>query len=377
LKIRLVLLEFNRIDNLCFLYGIREMSAREDTAEQRLWAEERRLLAAIVHDSNDAITVQDFDGNIKLWNRGAERIYGYTKAEALKMNIGQIAPNHTWDKFLAFIKRAREGEEVRSFETQRLTKDARLIDIWITITILTDEAGDPLGIATTEREITERKRLERELLAIREKEQKQIGREIHDSMGQILTGIAVKSKGLEMKLKNKALAESADAAEISKLANEAIAQTRQIAKMLYPIDLEAGGFVSVLKALASQAQDLFKVSCQIKCKNVVPIRDPLTARHLYRIAQEAVTNAGRHGKAKNVTIELTSLEDRSILKVVNDGKDFPRKIAKKKGLGLKIMEYRANMIGGSFDIGKGRKGGTIVTCTFPNMDQLPKEQLRI
>ena len=344
------------------------MSAKENTAEQGLWAEEHWLLAAIVRDSNDAITVQDFDGNIKLWNLGAERIYGYTKAEALKMNVYQIAPNHKRDEFLAFIKRAKEGAGIRSFETQRLTKDGRLIDIWITITILTNEAGDPIGVATTERDITERKQLEKELLAIKEREQKLIGLEMHDSLGQILTGIAIKSKGLEIKLKNKALDESADAAELCSLANEAIAQTRRLAKMLYPVDLEAGGLVSALQGLASQAEDLFKISCQFKHKNVVPIGDSIKAKHLYRIAQEAITNAARHAKAKNVRIELASVEDISTLKVANDGKDFPVSLAGKKGLGLKIMEYRAKTIGGSFDIRKGRKSGTIVTCTFPNMD---------
>ena len=345
------------------------MSAKEDTAEQGPWAEKRRLLAAIVHDSNDAITVQDFDGNIKLWNLGAERIYGYTKAEALKMDVGQIAPNHKRDEFLAFIKRAKEGAEIQSFETQRLTKDGRLINIWITITTLTDEEGDPVGVTTTERDITERKQLEKELLAIKEREQKLIGLEMHDSLGQILTGIAIKSKSLEIKLNNKSLDESADASEICSLANEAIAQTRRLSKMLYPVNLEAGGLVSALQELASNTEDILKISCQFKCSNAPPIRDPITARHLYRIAQEAVTNAARHGKAKNVRIELASVKDKSTLKVVNDGKDFPESLAMKKGLGLKIMEYRLNSIGGSLDIRRGRKGGTIVLCTFPNMDQ--------
>lgn len=91
------------------------MSARKDTAEQGLWAEERRLFAAIVHDSNDAITAQDFDGNFKLWNLGAERIYGYNKTEAFKMNVREIVPDHRLNETLAFMKRLREGEELRSF----------------------------------------------------------------------------------------------------------------------------------------------------------------------------------------------------------------------------------------------------------------------
>jgi two-component system sensor kinase FixL len=345
------------------------MPIRKNTAKQVPWAEEHHLLAAVVHDSNDAIIVQDFKGNIKLWNLGAERIYGYTKTEALKMNIRQIVPVNGRDEVWALMKRLRKGEEFQSFETQRLTKDGRLIDVWITITILTDEAGNLAAVTTTERDVTERKRLERELLEIKEREQKLIGREMHDSMGQMLTGIAIKSKGLELKLKGKSLDESADAAEISELASEVIAQTRRLAKMLYPVDLEAGGLVSALEGLASNTKDLLRISCQFKCKNTVSIRDPLTARHLYRIAQEAVTNAARHGKAKNIRIELALVGNKSILKVANDGKGFTGILTNKKGLGLKIMEYRAKMIGGSLDISRGRKGGTIVTCTLPNMNR--------
>jgi two-component system sensor kinase FixL len=344
------------------------MSARDDTAKRRPWMKEHHLLAAVLHDSNDAITVQDFEGNIKFWNLGAKRIYGYTKTEALKMNIRQLVPENERDAVLALLKKLREGEKVRSFEAPRLKKDGLLIDVWITVTTLSDEAGTLVAAATTERDITERKQLERELLAIREKEQKLIGREMHDSMGQILTGIAVKSKGLELKLKSKSLRESADAAEVCELASEAIAQTRRLARMLYPVDIETGGLISALQGLASSTKDLLKISCQFKCNNVVPIPDPVMARHVYRVAQEAITNAAKHGKAKNIRIELTSAKAKTTLKVANDGKDFPKILAKKKGIGLKIMEYRAKMIGGMLDIGRGRRGGTIVTCTFPNMD---------
>jgi len=344
------------------------MSAREDTAKQGPWANEHRLSAAIVHDSSDAITIQDFDGTIRFWNLGAERMYGYTETEALKMNARQLVPGPKLDETVSFIEKLREGEEVHPFMTQHLTKDGRMIDVWITPTALTDKAGRLIGVAITTRDVTELMRLEKELLLIKEKEQQLIGREIHDNMGQILTGIAVKSKGLEIKLKNKSLEESADATEICGLAKEAIAQTRRLSKMLCPIDPEAGGLVSALQGLTSQAKDLLKVSCQFRHKNVVPIRDPIKARHLYRITQEAITNAARHAKAKNVRIELASDEEISILKVENDGKDFPKRHTRKKGMGLRIMEYRAHMIGGSLDIGKGRKGGTVVTCTFPNVD---------
>jgi len=122
-----------------------------------------RRMAVIVRDSNDAITVQDFDGAIKAWNRGAEAIYGYSEQEALGMNIMSIIPVEKVSEYHAFMQRLREGEDVRSFETQRIAKDGRVLDVWLTVTPLADDSGRPMEIATTERDITERKSLEAEL----------------------------------------------------------------------------------------------------------------------------------------------------------------------------------------------------------------------
>jgi signal transduction histidine kinase len=124
------------------------------------------------------------------------------------MNVRQIIPENIRAEMLALTKRWRKGENIQSFETQRVAKDGRILEVWLTVTILTDEAGKPISIATTERDITERKRLEEEMLEIPMREREQIGREMHDSLGQMLTGIAIKSKSLELDLKSKSLEES-------------------------------------------------------------------------------------------------------------------------------------------------------------------------
>lgn len=342
------------------------MAVKDDITKHKRWEDKLHLLVAVVHDSNDAITVQDFEGNIRIWNRAAERTYGYSKAEALKMNVKQIVPEEKRAETLDLVKKLRKGEDIHSFETQRITKDGRILDIWLTVTILTDNTGRPIAITTTERDITERKRLEKEIMEIPMREREQLGQEMHDSMGQILAGIALKSKSLEIKLKRKSLEESADAIEICKLANELITQTRRIAKDLNPVNFEVGGLESALRTLASNTERLLKVSCEVKFKNAPPIQDPVMASHLYRIVQEAITNAAKHGKAKKVKIEIASDETKAILKVKNDGRSFPRAMKKQAGLGLKIMDYRARSIGASLNIRKGTNGGAIVTCLLPN-----------
>ena len=139
-------------------------STERDITERKRAETGLRRLAMVVIDSNDAITVQDLDGKISAWNRGAERMYGYTESEARAMNIQEIIPEAKRQEALAFMKRVLKGaEEVPSFETQRHTKDGRTLDIWLTVTRLLDAAGKPVGIATTERDITERKRVEEAL----------------------------------------------------------------------------------------------------------------------------------------------------------------------------------------------------------------------
>lgn len=312
--------------------------------------------------------VQDLKGNIIFWNLGAERIYGFTKVEALSMSSLKLVPKNRRDEAMALMKRLKHKEQVEPYETQRVTKDKRILDVLVTVTMLVDETDRSTAVATTERDITERKRLEREMLEIAEREQRLIGQELHDSMGQMLVGIAVRGKSLELKLKKKSPKESDEAGAICELTNELIKQTRRLARMLYPVNVKGGGLVSALEGLASNTENILDISCQFKCKNVYRLEDPVTARHLYRIAQEAITNAAKHGNPRNILIELTSGEDRSILKVVNDGIDFPGMRTQKSGIGLKIMKYRADMIGGSLAVCRGRKGGTVVTCTFPHME---------
>ena len=113
-------------------------------------------LATVVRDSNDAITVQDFEGNITEWNKGAKKMYGYSEDEALKMNIRDIVPEHKREGTMAFVKKLQE-QEIESFKTQRLTKDGKTLDVWLTVTKLVGEDGKPVALATTERDITGRK----------------------------------------------------------------------------------------------------------------------------------------------------------------------------------------------------------------------------
>jgi PAS domain S-box-containing protein len=215
-------------------------------------------------------------------------------------------------------------------------------------------------------EVEGRKRLEKEILNISEREQQRLGQELHDSLGQQLTGVAFMTKVLEQKLTMKSPEEAADVAEIAKLVSQATVQARGLARGLHPVDLDASSLMSSLEELAASMEQLFGVRCTFECDKPVEVDDTEMAVHLYRIAQEAVTNAIKHGRAKNIRIGLAYGRNKSVMTVKSDGLDFPEEFeARGTGMGLQIMDHRADIIGGSLDIGRGAKGGTIVTCGFP------------
>ena len=175
----------------------------------------------------------------------------------------------------------------------------------------------------------------------------------------------MKSQVLEQKLVRKSKADSDRAGEIARHVREAISQTRSLARGLSPVTLESEGLISALHELAANAERMFGMSCHIEAPQTVPLQAPAVTTHLYRIAQEAVSNAIKHGKAKEVTIRLTSEPERVLLQILDKGVGLCLPLAPRGGMGLSIMRYRAGMIGASFSIENGPAGGAIVTCSVP------------
>jgi signal transduction histidine kinase len=215
-----------------------------------------------------------------------------------------------------------------------------------------------------------RRHLERDLLGISEREQRRIGQELHDSLGQLLTGIAIMTKALERKLRRQAIPEAGDAREIARLVNSAVEETRQLSRGLHPVALDENGLMSALESLAEATQNVFRVSCVFRCQQAVPVRDASTALHLYRIAQEAVTNAIRHGEPHHIQIELSAPAPYARLTITSDGRRFEEWPADHKGIGLRMMHHRAEMIDGTLEVQPGPGGGTKVTCAFDMQSRL-------
>jgi signal transduction histidine kinase len=208
----------------------------------------------------------------------------------------------------------------------------------------------------------DRKYLESEILEISEREQRRIGQDLHDGLSQRLRGVAYLSHVLAEDLTQKSLPEAKDASRITQLLNEALVETHGLARGLFPISLEADGLRSALGELASNIQNIYKISCRLVCSKPVLIDDRSTAMNLFRIAQEAIQNAIKHGKATQVVIRLTKKNETIELAVKDDGKGLPKHFEKRQGMGLKIMDHRASMIGAELQVQRVTVGGTLLTC---------------
>jgi signal transduction histidine kinase len=215
------------------------------------------------------------------------------------------------------------------------------------------------------RDVTERRALEYEIQEISEREQRRLGQDLHDGLGQSMTGIAFLAKVLQQKLQARNIEEAEAAGNIASLINEALAQTRRLSRGLCPVELDANDIEAALEQLAQNVRSLFSVSCELQCEPEIKIADNAVAVHLYRIAQEAASNAIKQGRAKNILLSLRFSHSRLILKVKDDGAGFPAVAPKAKGMGLRVMHHRARMIGATISLRPSKAGGITVTCSLP------------
>jgi PAS domain S-box-containing protein len=334
-----------------------------DITERKRAAEEHGRLAAIVESSNDGIIGETLSGIITSWNKSAERIYGYTAAEAVGRSVRMLVPRERGDEVGEILARVKHGDMIEHFETVRIHKDGRQIALSLMVSPIRDALGTIIGASATARDITERKQLEAEVLQISEREQQRIAQDLHDGLGQLLSGTVHLANVLQLELADQALPEAAEALRITELLNQAVAETRSLARGLYPVRPEANGLMVALEELAGRTRQLFKIACQLQCRKAVLIADNALATHLYRIAQEALNNALRHGQAQAIAIGLTSNPQRIVLTVRDDGIGFSSAPPKRKGMGIQIMQYRAAMVGGSLAIQKEDSRGVRVVCT--------------
>jgi PAS domain S-box-containing protein len=341
------------------------MGVSQDITEAKKIEARLEELAAIVQSSEDGIISTTTEEIIVSWNKGAEHLLGYTAAEMIGENILMIVPPEQSEKARQIIRKVAQGESVESYEAVRRHKDGTLRDLSAKVSRVTNAAGKVTSIAVIYRDITARKLLEKTVLEISAGERQRIGYDLHDGLGQYLAGIAFKTKALEETLLRESPALAGEAMEISGLVNNAISQTRSLARGLAPVAVEVNGLLAALENLAAETKNLFPVHCVFGANINNLELHAQTGMVLYRITQEAIHNAATRGGADRITINLQLDDGRVCLTIRDDGKGFLVESKPKTGMGLRIMQYRANSIGGTLTIHSQIGKGTEVKCIVP------------
>lgn len=236
---------------------------------------------------------------------------------------------------------------------------------WYVEFFVTADSENQSGATFFGRDVTERRWLEQQLLTISDAEQQRIGADLHDGLGQQLTGMACLAAALRDRLKKSTAHEADNADLIARLASESVAQTRALARGLCPVQLEKASLGSALEDLTYQAQLLHGIECRCRTEGPLPECEHLTAIHLYRISQEAIHNAARHGHARHIWVTLAARGAQHTLTIKDDGRGFDlESVRAGTGAGLRLMSYRAAMIGGTFSAESHPERGTQITVLF-------------
>lgn len=311
--------------------------------------------------SLDLLCVAGFDGYFKRLNPAWTSCLGWTLEELKAKPFFNFVHHDDRAATQAQIDRRNRGKKVILFENRYRHRDGSYR--WLRWNAQLEQGGQ--RIYATARDVTEQKRLERMILEISDREKEHLGRELHDGLCQTLAGIAALSTTLSRELAAKSeAAMSAAAAEIAQLLNEAINEAHTLAHGLSPVGLAEDGLDEALETLALNVQHRFGVSCTLESVRPFARLDHGVEANLFRIAQEAVSNALTHGKGDRIEIGLGSHNGQGVLSVRDDGVGIPEKARNAGGIGMYTMEYRARLIGGSLAVRRRTPCGTAVTCTF-------------
>jgi PAS domain S-box-containing protein len=334
---------------------IQDVTARRES-EQRLRRSEE-LLQATTANTADTLFLVDTRLQVRFINRP---VNGLRVEQIIGSPVEVLLPEAARAAVPAKLKHILETGETATYEFQAL-EEGRLHH-YENRAVLVRDAGIGTGISISMRDITERKRLEQEILDVSARERQSIGRDLHDGLGQELTGVALMLRGLATRIQSRCPEVVENVNEVVALVNQSIETARSLARGLLPVRTESGGLSFALKALATRGRDLYGLDVVFRQEVTADLRlSEADASHLYRIAQEALTNAARHGRARRVCITLEASRDAFALRIGDDGVGFSRPAPASNGLGLKIMKYRAGMIGAHFEIGANAPHGTVIT----------------
>jgi PAS domain S-box-containing protein len=349
----------------------REIAAHEQT-ERALERSEGRLRLAAEGAGMGTFEVNLHTGRA-VWSAAHLRMLGYQTTADRETTIDLwrscIHPNDV-ARVLAAREESLQRRSAYAIE-YRINRADNGATVWLAVfgRYYDNESGEGVRFVGVAFDITQRKELERELLgrevlAIAEREQRQIGQELHDGVGQELTGLGLMAQSLAQRLPE-ASAEKRIAHRLAAELDNVHRQVRELSRGLIPVHVESRGLAAALDDLAAKTSAASGISVTAECPEWVELPDHPTATQLLRIAQEAVSNALRHGRPRHIRLTLLTETDGLRLRIKDDGIGMQRGLDQSDGLGLRIMQFRAGVIGGVLQVGPSQGGGTVVCCTLP------------
>lgn len=334
--------------------------------------DQKRRLRSIVETAVDAIIIIDERGIVESFNRAAERMFGYKADEVVGQNVSMLMPQPFASEHTGYIQRYLRTGEARIIgigrEIQARRKDGSLFPADLAVSEFYDGRPQFTGIV---RDITDRKAMEAEVLQTAESEQRRIGQELHDDAQQQVFGLTMIARSAadsiaSVAARDPGLAEvHAKVERVVKGLRDANQSLRELARGLVPLQIDAHGLRDALRKLAEQISEVHSVICTFSVEERIEVHDGVTASHLYRITQEAVNNALKHGGATEIAVRLRDVDRMLVLEIEDNGVGIAD-VRETLGRGLQIMAYRAGLIGAVLTVRKAEGGGTIVSCGLPH-----------
>ncbi len=335
---------------------------------EELLNKNKALSEAIYNASDNAIITIDENGLILSCNRGTEKLFGYGKEELVGQPVNTLMPfpySEDHDGFLKnYLFSGIKKVIGKNREVQGRTKKGKIFSIEIAVSEVKWK-GQRLFTGII-RDLTFRRQMERKILEIGQEERRKIGRDLHDGLGQMLTGIRMLSENLARKLRVNGLPAADEVEEIAEMIREADEFARTLSRGLVQVDLESKGLSVALQNLCNRTEKLTGVQCTYLDLESADVKNHNMALHLYRIGQEAISNAVKHGKPGEIKVRLSCNEYHTSLTVIDDGVGFSSEPNPRLGTGIEIMKHRAGMMGGVLEIARTLDNYTQVRCIVPN-----------
>jgi PAS domain S-box-containing protein len=333
-----------------------------DTTEHMLAQRAIATQAKMIESMLEGVALINEAGIVVITNPAFDALFGYARGMLISQSLAALAGGTPLDRCLLSALTGNTGPWPLEFDARR--RDGGVVTVAGALSRLDDAGRTHLLLVL--QDVSERKLLESAILEAVNREQYRIGNDLHDGLGQELTGIALMLRCLAGRLAVEHRHAVPDVESITRLVSNAVESTRSLARGLSPVNLERGGLRDALAGLAMHARSVYGI--KVLFHNRLPVTmslDDEMANHLYRIAQEAITNAVKHGKAKSVRLHLSAVHGRVRLSIVDDGTGLPADADSASGMGLRIMRYRARIARGDVRIEHSEPHGTRVVCECP------------